>query len=348
MARIIYSLGRTALLLLVFYVVFLTYPINPHLQPFTTCELLLFGFLTPPADLQSLIVELYLAPFKLILQSGVFSPSLLGYSSEIDVCKSNVPVFVSAALWGGTWWLAPIIIRVFELHPLPKKDMVQPDKHKDKLDTKAPAVAIEFSNNISVNSIENGYKAWGSLRASDKREANLVIKEFFNCYPRALVESCVSRILVVKYLSNADKVVGGFASSQRHEIVVSANESNFQFLNRFLHHELAHILLQRFPPDRAAWLNAVDNSALSYAFDTAGTHTLNIGKRSFDKPEEYFKNGFLREYGASCFEEDFCVYAEFMLGDPKTFLMFQKYPLVREKTKIILDYYRRLDVQIQF
>ncbi len=143
------------------------------------------------------------------------------------------------------------------------------------------------------------------------------------------------------------RIVVGLVNDFRTDFTENQYKSYRYQMEKILHHEFAHILNKRYPlPDE--YVN------ISKGLYMPGTY-------SFLGAEEAMERGFIRSYGASSEMEDFATMVEeIATRSENTFLNrflidlstgqehgIDYYPKLYTKYKLVLDYYKRLGVDLQ-
>lgn len=167
-------------------------------------------------------------------------------------------------------------------------------------------------------------------------------------YPPASLAGRLDAIYVVRQLWSSQAFYGGTPSEDRRRIylaVGTAARIDETWMEHALHHEIAHIFqfknASAFPIE--AWRRANAKEFRYAAEDEAsGGAALATGKtrRAFDPALN--AKGILCEYGAATPAEDWACIAEEILADnPAFWKLTEKYPRLRVKARLALDFYHK-------
>ena len=73
------------------------------------------------------------------------------------------------------------------------------------------------------------------------------------------------------------------------------------------------------------------------------TTAIKDGYFSLEQNAYLLNKGYLAAYSLSNWENDFNMYAEYIFsGDPQFWNLVDDYPLIKEKTKLVIDFYQQL------
>ena len=160
-------------------------------------------------------------------------------------------------------------------------------------------------------------------------------------YPLAGLLPRLDRAFVVSNLAVGGTPVGGLNDPEAGRIVVTHGPANRALLARSVHHEIAHILLDRrilwFPV--VAWRAA---NAPGFRYGAGGLDALRRGRGSVAYDEAWAARGLLSRYAASSIDEDWATIAEsVMVDDPAFWALTERFPRLREKARLAVAFYRK-------
>lgn len=189
---------------------------------------------------------------------------------------------------------------------------------------------------------------WGKqITRSDERKAKIAVNNFVKKYPKSFFKSELSSIFLMRDLSFYGSYWG--ATYKWDRIYVSYNTQDgdtVRFITRELHHELSSILMENHSFPKHRWIAATKGSYTSNneGIDQAGK----IGDGR-DERASLLRRGILTTYGASDFENDVNIYAEYIFVLTKELKRHcKKYPRVAKKTKLIKEFYCSVDRRFNF
>ncbi|MGB3341427.1 MAG: hypothetical protein WBB37_08100 [bacterium] len=137
-----------------------------------------------------------------------------------------------------------------------------------------------------------------------------------------------------------------FAGTIGENTVFVTLRDGLWYVENVFHHELNHMLSDRHYAlfNREKW-KSFNPSDFNYKGRYAPwTYVVNHGTSQPWFDTTYLHQGFLSEYSKTRLCEDFARYAEALFMSEKRFWdAFDKYERVREKAKLTIDFYTRLD-----
>lgn len=164
-------------------------------------------------------------------------------------------------------------------------------------------------------------------------------------YPRSILVSNLRRIVLLSYLEFDGESMGGLSFYDSIYIVDPGRDSaadHLQFVERAIHHEVAHILAVNYRNrfESASWMA---RNPPGFAYQGDGHLALHTGRASTDYDEALLAQGFLTEYSTSSLEEDFCMIAEGLFAGGRVFWeAVDRNPRTLEKVWLAIKFYRRL------
>ena len=188
-------------------------------------------------------------------------------------------------------------------------------------------------------------KAWlkGKLKAmadppdcfkitTDTTEIKLAVRK----YPEKLIQKEIQNIYLVGNLRLSGVYFTGTISGNTLYIASTANQE----IQRTFHHEFSSILLRTYAPFsfETKW-KKISPELLNCNSTTA----IKDGYFSLEQNAYLLNKGYLSAYSLSNWENDFNMYAENIFsGDPHFWELVDYYPLIKVKTKLVLDFYQHI------
>jgi hypothetical protein len=183
------------------------------------------------------------------------------------------------------------------------------------------------------------------LHEAEIQRSKLILSRAIGKYPRSVLTSNLKSIYVVHRLQYSGISAGGTNSRESVYLANRGEREGFtdSYLEGSFHHEFSSILLRNFPMylDTKAW-EKVNGDKFRYGKSGVAAVQGNRVGAAFDPLLN--SEGFLCEYAKSTLENDFNVIAEqLFLGNPKFWSVVDKYPGIKTKTKLVIDFYRKID-----
>jgi len=189
-------------------------------------------------------------------------------------------------------------------------------------------------------------KAWlkGKIRAradspdwfkitTDTTEIKLAVSK----YPKNLIQKEIRNIYLVGDLRFCGVYFTGTISNNTLYIASKANKD----IQRTFHHEFSSILLRNYAPFsfETKW-KKISPELLNCKSTTA----IKNGYFSLEHNATLLNKGYLSAYSLSNWENDFNMYAEYIFsGDQHFWNLVDDYPLIKKKTKLVIDFYQQVD-----
>lgn len=208
--------------------------------------------------------------------------------------------------------------------------------------------SIHVSTNMSREAIP---AEWRELRLritplpSDefKRSWNAV-RRAIDKYPRKFVESYLTDIYLLRSFALGTFEYGG-TYSNRSLILCNDGESmgfTDEYLEGTFHHEFSSLLKDKHwkPSDEKRWI-AANPEGFQYRGYEQVFKNKGLG---LDLEPKYNQMGFVCEYSMTSVEEDLNTVAnELFVSSRKFWRAFDQYPRLRQKCRVAIDFYSRLD-----
>ncbi len=163
-------------------------------------------------------------------------------------------------------------------------------------------------------------------------------------YPRSLITENLDVIYMVRSMKFFGLDYGGTYFRKRIYLANDGVKNGYTdaYLEGKFHHEFSSILLKananKF--DKKAWKQ---NLPEDFRYGKGGREALKTEHTSLQLEPALYSSGFLNVYSKASLEEDFNCYAEnLFLSDEAFWLAWEESEIIRNKTSIIIDFYRQL------
>jgi hypothetical protein len=170
------------------------------------------------------------------------------------------------------------------------------------------------------------------------------IKEGLKKFPPELLSQLFDRIYVGQSLHLNGVRIGGFSGTLGQRWIIVEGLSRREDFMDLLYHEVGHKMLtsfwRKFDWRKFASLNPPD---FKYFGDSL--EFLENRPSFANQPnDQLWRLGFFRPYSVASFNEDFAnLFAEIFRNDPRFWKSLHDYPILKEKTDLILDLLGRVD-----
>lgn len=167
---------------------------------------------------------------------------------------------------------------------------------------------------------------------TDTTEIKLAVSK----YPQNLIQKEIRNIYLVGNLRFSGVYFTGTISNNVLYIANKANED----IQRTFHHEFSSILLRNYAPFsfETKW-KKISPELLNCKSTTA----IKVGYFSLEQNAHLLIKGYLSAYSLSNWENDFNMYAEnIFAGDPQFWKLVDDYPLIKVKTRLVIDFYQQV------
>jgi hypothetical protein len=176
------------------------------------------------------------------------------------------------------------------------------------------------------------------------------IRTALSKYPKSLVQRFLKAVFIAGVIKSYDVEIGGsyynswiyLSAKQKYE----SSGAGLYALNT--HHELSSLFLNGadFPASKWKSVNAPSFKYLANPVDVVHAASLN-SRQNPENTDFWYKGGFVDDYGMSSLNNDFNMYAELAMSDPqKLKQLARKYPRIKSKTKIFVEFYTSLDPEL--
>jgi len=167
----------------------------------------------------------------------------------------------------------------------------------------------------------------------------------FSKYPRSVLNANLHKVYVVKSMTFYGLRYGG--TNYQHTVYLTDDTDNPWFSDEYIeqvfHHEFSSILLRGFRDyfDKSKWLAL---NPPSFRYGKGGADAIQQGVASMTLDPETIKQGFLSQYSTASIEEDINVFAQNLFaGDREFWRVFELNETIREKTRILISFYHRIN-----
>lgn len=168
--------------------------------------------------------------------------------------------------------------------------------------------------------------------ATDTTEIRIAVSK----YPLNLIQKEIRNIFLVGDLQFSGVYFTGTISNNVLFIASKANKD----IQRTFHHEFSSILLRNYAPFsfETKW-KKISPELLNCKSTTA----IKEGYYSLEQNTFLLNKGYLSAYSLSNWENDFNMYAENIFsGEPQFWNLVDEYPLIKSKTKLVIDFYQQV------
>ena len=203
-------------------------------------------------------------------------------------------------------------------------------------------------NNFPSHWVGGRINIWGrQVTKSGQKNITIAIRRFVNKYPKSVLNDNLSSVFLLKDLSFYGSYWGATYKWDRIYISYNVNDGDtVRFVTRELHHEFSSILLENYVFPKRKWIYATKGKYASknYGIDQAGS-----GGNGRDEGTHLLERGLLTSYGASDFENDVNIYAEYLFVLPKRLARHnEKYFRIAKKTKLLKQFYCGINKSFHF
>ena len=187
------------------------------------------------------------------------------------------------------------------------------------------------------------------LAASERDRLVRLMKIALSKYPPELLKASLSRVYLVGGLRFEGIDAAATNSATCLYIEDEADNPHYtdcytdRFIEDSFHHEFAHLLQRSYREqwDPKGWIDC-NPRAFSYR-EESGVEAVRSGKDSEEPTDDWNRQGFLCEYGASDAAEDFAtIAADLLIGDDDFWKRADKFPALKAKINVAIGFYAKL------
>ena len=176
--------------------------------------------------------------------------------------------------------------------------------------------------------------------------ARALVARAFAKYPPAILNENLESVYVVGKLGYSGITAGGTNS---RSVVYLADTKRYSPIDveGIFHAEFSSILLRNFPTyfDKARWIQ-INPEDFRYRGE-GGVDAIKDNLASTRADEALHERGFINQYGTADLEDDFNSFAErLFMGDAKFWQAYEKYPRVKAKAELAMQFYASLDAKL--
>jgi hypothetical protein len=187
------------------------------------------------------------------------------------------------------------------------------------------------------------------LSASEIRRRKYVMVKALRKYPLTALRNDLKAVYFLKSMTFYDVGYGGTNSSDALYLTNSGESQGYTdlYLEQTFHHEYSSILYRNHPSlmDETGWKKA-NIEGFDYNDPENGVGAIRNNESSQDLDTVLCKKGFLTQYSLSGMENDINTFAQNLFSPSEGFWkIVDQYPRIRRKTKLLIDFYNRIDTQ---
>jgi hypothetical protein len=172
----------------------------------------------------------------------------------------------------------------------------------------------------------------------------VLLQKAFNKYPIEVVKKYLNAIYFANDIdADGRKAAGTYDPFRRIIYLVDNGTQNDDLAMSTIHHELSSLFLKRHSFFINSW---EDHNPRGFKYlDDIYDDWKTIKKiRNTISDHDCYEKGIVANYGLTNFENDFNEYSEMIFTYPNKFKkIMEKYPRVRGKFKVWLEFYQRID-----
>ena len=159
---------------------------------------------------------------------------------------------------------------------------------------------------------------------------------------------CVKSVVAGRSIQSDGVELGGVAQGRKIYMAVTHGDvvfSDFE-LGQLFYHELGHSVLNQVD----SWLVEMrwqDLLPSGFKYPRLGFNAVQNGKANPEFSRDWLEYGFISQYSATCFDEDFCMIAQFLYAGTRDFWQAaDSFPLILQKVRRVIEVYRLVGFQI--
>ena len=156
------------------------------------------------------------------------------------------------------------------------------------------------------------------------------------------LKRCLRSVVVGKSIRSEGVELGGLSLGSKVYLAVCCGEEIYPHfeLSHLFYHELGHAVLNQID----SWLVKMRWKRLlpeGFKFRGTGFDAAWSGRSNTEFSNEWLEFGFISQYSASCFDEDFCMIAQYLYAGTSEFWQAaDSYPLILHKVRMVIEVYR--------
>jgi hypothetical protein len=234
---------------------------------------------------------------------------------------------------------------VFLIALLPVSGLANP------VDTTIRGVSVSFDYSVSIfpESWQTApvSAAGVAISFSEIRRSKSVLARSLSKYPVTLLKTNLRVVHFLRSMEFFEVGYGGTNSTDALYITNDGDKNGYsdEYLEQTFHHEFSSILYRNYPDllDTVAWKRA-NISGFDYNDPEAGVGAIRNNESSQELDTLLCKKGFLTQYAYSDLENDMNTVAQNLFKpDPGFWEIVDKYPRIRQKVKLLIAFYKKLN-----
>lgn len=181
-------------------------------------------------------------------------------------------------------------------------------------------------------------------------EVRTALATAFARYPERFLTGVVKTVYVVREMSDEGTGYGGTTGDDDRSVLITDGDEDGESVDAswtrsVFHHELSHLLMAHKGGQfsRRAWRDATAPDFRYPHRHDGGFRAIRDGEDDDTFRPELNAQGLLNAYGASCFDEDWAVYAQNVVDPTPEFRdLVRRYPLVAKRAALVEGFYERV------
>lgn len=189
-----------------------------------------------------------------------------------------------------------------------------------------------------------------SLKSSEYERSKKIIIKALRKYPNSMIYKNLKNIYILNQLNFFGVNYGGTFYERSLYIANSGVADGYtdSYVEKTFHHEFSSILMNNYSHlfNKDEWNKANDPT---FKYGKGGIDAVINKNDNQDFSKYYFEKGVLNQYGSSSLDEDYSVYCEnIFMDEPEFWEATKNYPRVKAKVKIIMNFYKKINSEINF
>ena len=185
--------------------------------------------------------------------------------------------------------------------------------------------------------------------AARQEAVRRALRQAFARYPKGFLPTTVRTVYVVRAMSEDGAGYGGVTGDDGESVLITDGDEagdgvDEAWTRTVFHHEVAHLLMQNHAHDfsRRAWKDATAPEFRYPHRRDGGMQAIRDGEDDDRFRPDLNAQGLLNAYGASCFDEDWAVYAQNVVEPTPEFVdLVRRYPYVARRAALAETFYER-------
>ena len=171
-----------------------------------------------------------------------------------------------------------------------------------------------------------------------------ILKKAFAKYPDQIIKTYLKAIHFAGEIDqHGFKCSGSYDPYRKIVFLVNSGNQSEQYSISTFHHEFSSLLLKSHSFFLNPWVD-LNPEDFKYAYETTEDKLKTYNSASSVGTDVDYERGFMDSYGQTEFENDFNEYSAMIFTYPEKFKkIMNKYPRVRGKFLVWLDFYQKID-----